>query len=178
MTVPSLRHGDTGLVLGRPVQPGQPHVEDLDHTLRRQQEIVRLDVAVDQAALTGVLQSLRCLEGIIARLVHRQRPIPCYQLRQVGPLHVLHDEQMRTIYFVGVEGADDVRVVELGGGADLALEAAHRVGVVEAFLADELEGDDVTELPVAGLEDLAHAARAQPFQQDVGAEQQVAAAIL
>ena len=77
-------------------------------------------------------------------------------------------------HLVGVEGADDVGVVELGGGADLAVEAANGVGVVQPLLADELQGDDLAELPVAGLEDLAHAALAQPLQQDVGAEQQVA----
>ena len=62
--------------------------------------------------------------------------------------------------------------------ADLALEAAHRVGVVEPLLADELEGDDRAELPVAGLEDLAHAALAEALQEDVRAEHQIAAPAL
>ena len=60
----------------------------------------------------------------------------------------------------------------------LALEAAHGVGVVEPLLADELEGDDAAELPVAGLEDLAHAALAEPLQQDIGAEKKFLAAAL
>ena len=64
-------------------------------------------------------------------------------------------------------------MVELGGGADFPLEAAHGVGVVDALLADELEGHDRTELPVAGLEDLAHAALADALQENVRAEQQV-----
>ena len=50
---------------------------------------------------------------------------------------------------------------------DLALEAADGIGVVQPFLADQLEGDDPAQLPVAGLEDLAHAALAQPLQQDI-----------
>ena len=79
---------------------------------------------------------------------------------------------------VGVVGADDVGMVELGGGADLAVEAAHGVGVVQPVLADELEGDDAAQLPVAGLEDLRPCRPRRAFQQDVGAEQQVAAAAL
>ena len=52
----------------------------------------------------------------------------------------------------------------------------HHVGVGEAVLADELDGDDAAELLVARLEDLAHAALAQPFQHDVGAKHQAGGA--
>ena len=121
---------------------------------RRQQQVVRLDVAMNHAALEGVLQAERRLPGVVARLVHRQRPGLLDQLGQIDAGHVFHDEQMGAVDLIGVEGANDVRMVELGGGANLAVEAAHGVGVVEAFLADELEGDDGAELPVAGLEDL------------------------
>ncbi len=61
-------------------------------------------------------------------------------------------------------------MVELGGRPHLAVEAPHGIGVGQPLLADHLEGDDAAELPVARLEDLAHAAFAEPLQQDVGAE--------
>ena len=94
------------------------------------------------------------------------------------PLDVLHDQQVRAADLVGVVGADDVRMGQRRRRPNLALEAAHGVGVVEPFLADELEGDDPAELPVAGLEDLAHAALAQPLQQDVRAQEKILASPL
>ena len=39
----------------------------------RQHQVVRLDVAVDHAALVGVLQAERGLADVVARLGHRQR---------------------------------------------------------------------------------------------------------
>jgi hypothetical protein len=68
---------------------------------------------------------------------------------------------------------DDVGVVQVGRGADLALESFANVGIVKAFGADELEGNQPAEVAVAGLEDLAHAALAQPLQQDVAAQDQL-----
>ena len=69
-------------------------------------------------------------------------------------------------------------MVELGGRPDLALEALDGVGVGQALLADDLQGDDLRELPVAGLEDLAHAALADAFEQDIGTQQQFLTASL
>jgi len=66
-------------------------------------------------------------------------------------------------------------VCQLGGGTDLALEAADGVGVRQAILADDLQGDDAAEAPVAGLEDFSHAALAEPLQEDIGAEDEVVA---
>ena len=66
-------------------------------------------------------------------------------------------------------------MLQLSGGADLALEATDGVEVVQLLFADDLHGDDTAELPVLGLEDLTHAALAQFLQQDVGAEQQFGA---
>ena len=62
--------------------------------LSRQQQVVRLDVAVDQAALVGVLQAQRRLADVVARLLDRQRPSLLDQLGQVDALDVLHDEEM------------------------------------------------------------------------------------
>ena len=62
--------------------------------------------------------------------------------------------------------------------AHLALEAAHRVGIGQFLLADELDGDDLAQFPVARLEDGPHAALADAFEQDVGTQQQFLTAAL
>ena len=110
---PFLRHGAALVVVaGWLIETGQAHVEDLDDlAVGRQQQVVRLDVAMDQAALVGVLQAQRRLPDELARLRHRQRAVLLDQPGQVGrSFDVLHDEQVRAADLVGVEGADDVRV--------------------------------------------------------------------
>src|SRR5208283_494017 len=47
-----------------------------------------------------------------------------------------------------------------------------------AVLADELEGDGAAHFLMAGLEDQSHAALAEPFQDNIGTQQQVRAAPL
>ena len=64
-------------------------------------------------------------------------------------------------------------MVELGGGPDLAGEAAGVCAAGEALRAYHLEGHDPAELPVASLKDRAHAALAQLLQEYVGVEHQV-----
>ena len=120
----------------------------------------------------------RRLPAIVAGPVEGQRAVRLDQAGEVDPFDVFHDEEVGAADLVGVDGPDDVGVVELRGGADLALEAADGVGVLQALLADDLDGDDAAELPVAGLEDGAHAALAEALQQDVGAEQQARALAL
>ena len=61
---------------------------------------------------------------------------------------------------------------------DLSLEPAHGIGTDQAFLADELEGNNSPQLPVLRPEDGTHAALAQLLQQDVAAQQQLLAAAL
>ena len=69
---------------------------------------------MDQAALVGVLQAQRRLPDVVAGLRDRQRPALLDQLGQVGPLDVLHDEEVRAADRVGVEGVDDVGVRRVG----------------------------------------------------------------
>lgn len=75
---------------------------------------------------------------------------------------------------IGVEGVHHVDMGELGAGANFALEAAHRVGTGETFLADDLESDIAAHLLVPGLEDRAHPSFADAFEKDVPSQDQLA----
>jgi hypothetical protein len=69
-------------------------------------------------------------------------------------------------------------MIQLGGDADLALEAAVHIRIGQTIRVNELEGGELAELPVAGLEDGAHATFAQAVEEDIRPKQEVAAAIL
>jgi hypothetical protein len=135
-------------------------------------EVLRFDVAVDHAALVGVLQAKGGLADVVARLLDAQRPLFAHQPGQVVPLDQLHREVIGVVRLVGVEGADDVGMTELAGGPDLADESFHRLGVVQALFADDLQGDDAFENALAGLENLPHSPFAEPFEQQERAEHQ------
>ena len=53
---------------------------------------------------------------------------------------------------------------EPGRGLGLAAKAAHGLLVLQAVLADDLDGDDAVRAPLAGLVDDAHAAAAELFE--------------
>ena len=104
-------------------EPGQAHVEDLHDAGAVDEDVARLDVAVDEADLVGVLQADRGAVDVVAGADRVERPGLLDEVLQVGAVHVLHDEEVQVVVLVDVVGADDVRVVEGGDGAGLAVEA-------------------------------------------------------
>ena len=109
----------------------QAEVEDLDRLLvplAVQNQVVRLEVAVDKSFLMGVLKPERRLVDEEAGMGHRHRPLGLDQLGQVATLHVFHRKQETLAELGGVVGGDDVRVAEPGDGLDLTFEAFERSG--------------------------------------------------
>ena len=133
---------------------------------------------MDKAALVGVLQSQRRLANVLARLNDLQRAILAHHPGQVGAVDKFHREVIGAVDLVGVIGADNVRMAQLGGRPNLALKTLDHLGVVEAFLADDLEGDVAVEHLLAGLEDLPHAPFAEPFREHERPQDQPAALAL
>ena len=133
----------------------------------------RLDVAVNETALGSMLKTQRRLADVIAGLGHRQRAVLLDQRGQVdGPVDVFHDQQVRAADLVGVIGQHDVRMRQRRRGPHFALEPADGVGIIQSLFADKLDGDDAAQLPVAGLEDLSHAAFAHTLPQNIGTQQE------
>lgn len=148
-------------------QDGQPEIENLDLAVLRAHQVVRLDVAVDDAMLAGVLQAAGRLGDVGTGFGHGQRSTLLDQGRQVGACHVLHDEKMRLAHLLGIEGRDDVGVVQLGRRLDLPAKALHDGWVGQQFLADHLEGDLALHELVLGPVDHAHAAPPDAADQPV-----------
>ena len=100
-------------------QLGQAHVEQLHRAVPVDQAVGRLDVAMDQAHLMGVLQAVGHLGDVIGGRVVIERTICHHDLVQVLAVDVLHHDVMDVAFVVDVVGPHDVRVVELGNGRGL-----------------------------------------------------------
>ena len=105
-------------------EAGDPKINQLDHALAINEQIGRLDVAVHQADLVGVLQSQGGLQDDFAGVRRRKRSAPGDQLRNVFALHEISDQVTQASVLPGVGGANDMGVVERANRARLCLETA------------------------------------------------------
>src|SRR5713226_2915269 len=113
-----------------------------------------------------MLQAHGRLANVIAGAGNGQRAVALDDLAQVhAVLDVLHHQQVVAVDLGGVEGADDVWMIELGGGTDLPLKSLYRLEIDDAVLADNLESDDASQTALPGLVHRAHAAFAQALKQ-------------
>jgi hypothetical protein len=97
---------------------------------------------------------------------------------QVAPLDVLHHQEVDPLGLPGIVSRDHVRVVELGGGLDLALEALDGLRRLDGHRRQDLQGDQAFHLAVTGLEDLAHPPLADLVQDHVLAQHEALHAAL
>ena len=155
-----------------PAQLGDPEVEDLDHTVLGEKDVLRLEVAVDDPLLVGGGQATGDLDRELHRLAHAQGARG-HAVAQRLALEQLGDDVGRpllepSVDLAGVVDGDDVRVVEDAYGAGLLLEAADPVGVRGDLAVQDLEGDLAGEAQVLGPVHLAHAALAEEGHDLVG----------
>ena len=127
------------------VDAGDAEVEDAhvqaNAALVEQEDVVRLDVAVDDALAVGVDQGQQHLAAELQARLERQCPLRRQAFAQRLALQILHD-QVRAVDRVDAEVVDDddVRVGELAGELGLALEARVELGLAAQLGVDELDG--------------------------------------
>ena len=139
----------------------QPEVEDAGQELRVEHDVRRLQVAVLQPERVRVMDRL-------ADLNHDPRPLRELERRPDAPeleaVHELHDDDGRARVRPEVEDLDDPAVGKERERTRLPEKAFHAgCPAGGAFGADDFRRDDAVEPEVLELEDLAHAARADPL---------------
>ena len=140
---------------------GDPEVGHLDDALGVDDDVVRLDVAVDDAVAVRVAQRGEDLARVGDGHRHRAEPARADQLLERAPLDVLHDDVVGAVGLAAVEDRDDVRVREAGRVRRLAAEALDELLVVRVARVEHLDGDPASELLVFGEVDVGHAAAAE-----------------
>ncbi len=138
----------------------QPEVEDLDLPFSGQLDVLRLEVAMDDPLLVGLLEGLGDLPG------HRQGLVEgkgagLQPFRQGGALDQLHDQGAHPARLFEPEDRRDVGMVQLGEQPCLALEARQTLGVGGEGRGQHLDRHLTLEPGVAGAIHLAHATLAK-----------------
>ena len=85
-----------------------------DGTDVRQEQVDRLDIAMDQVAFVSVLQAERDLVEVLAGFLDRQRTGQADIFAQVGSLDVFHGEIKGIAGLIHVAKLDDVGMIEPG----------------------------------------------------------------
>src|ERR1700722_3578250 len=125
---------------------------------------------MNEALLVGMMQADGCLADEFAGQRNRQRSGLGNQLAQIDAIDIFHC-QITSFTFRGeVVDGNDVWMGQLRRRLGLAEEALEHVSAREAFRVDDLDRSNAPKPAVKGLEHLAHAARADPFEKDVGTE--------
>ena len=163
-----VRRAEHAAVGGQPLllqRAGDAEVGDLGGALLVDEDVLRLDVAVDDAARVRGAERAGDLDRVGDRLVDRQAPHAADPLLERLALDVLEDDVGPAVLLARVDHADDVRVVELGDGARLAPEALELVGVRRDLAVHELDRDLALERRVERAIDRRH-----PTGADLGVE--------
>jgi len=125
-----------------------------------EQDIGRLDVAMNQAAAVGKVKGAAHLLDDLQRLLLTEGA-PGQSIEQGSPLQTLHGDIVNAGLLTHIVDGDDVGVAELGSGAGLALKAGDEFWVGLKMLRQDLERGVSAQRGLEGLVDNGHSAPAK-----------------
>jgi hypothetical protein len=126
----------------------------------REEDVLGLDVAMDDALLVSMAECAAHLEGVLDCILDGEHPLAVNAIAERLALHEGHYIVEQSVGGAGVVEAEDVRMLELGSEFDFALKAIGTDGRGEVRVED-LDGDIAVVLKVLGQEDCGHAAAAE-----------------
>ncbi len=144
----------------------QPEIEQLRLPAIGDENVRGLDVTMhDPASVRGV-QGVGDLQRVLDGRVQLDRSA-LEQLVEGHAFEILHDDERLAGVLVDVVDGADVRMVERRCGPCFALEPLERAGRSDVCGRQQLDRDGSQQLRVFRLEDHAHAARADLFEDPV-----------
>jgi hypothetical protein len=154
------------------VEHGHPEVGEQDAAVVGEQDVVRLDVAVQHAGAVHGLEPVEDGQPDAGRLVGADRPVLLHGRVQGPAGDVLHHDPRPAVGEQDVEDAHDVGMVQAGAGPGLADGLRPDVVVPGRYPGqrhDLFQGDVAGQDLVPGLPDGAHAAHADRADQEESA---------
>ncbi len=160
--------GGPGHGLGRlRERPGNPEVGHLHAAVAGDQDVARLDIAVDEAPFVRGGDRARCLGCDPRRLTRRQRAGPPDDRGQVFAVDELHDDVRADLVGAVVVHGHHAGMVQRRRRLRLLPKAGEEVRVVAVLGPQDLDRHVAFELAVAGSVDGRHPALAEELDQAV-----------
>ncbi len=142
---------------------GDAEVADLHRAVGEQEDVRRLDVAVDHALLVRVVERVQDLRHDAHDVGDAEALVRLEARLQLASLDELHRDVPDACFLAEIVDRHDVRVVEAARRVRLAAKAVDhldRVLAGELVLADRLQRDDALDHRIVGFVDDAHRAAA------------------
>ena len=149
-------------------------VGDLDLALAAEEDVLRLDVAMDEPTVVRKCEPVGDPERELERPPHRQFPGAQHELLEVLAVDVLEDDVLPSVVVPAVDDGDDVRVREPRDRARLAAEALEVFRILGVVLVEDLDRDAPIELAVVRAKDARHPAGAEELLELVPVGDQIA----
>ena len=152
----------------------ETEVENLHAAVVRDEDVLRLQIAMDDALLVRGGEAVRDLHRVSfdeALRTRRSRPAVAAQpLAQRLALEQLRDDVRRAVVRADVVDREDVRMIQRRGRARLLLEARQTLGIGGERGGSTLMATSRPRRGIARAIDLAHPARPEQREDFVGAE--------
>ena len=148
-------------------EASQAHVENLDDPLAIEQQIARLDIAMDQPGLVRMIEPKSRLANVTDRPGHGHGAVSFDEFVQIAAVDEFENEEVQLVFAVDVVSADDVGMIEPGDGPGLTVKTGQRRGVFRLGQRQHLERDAPAHQHVLAQKHLAHAAGAEPIEQPI-----------
>ena len=139
---------------------GQPEIENLRVAAAGDEQIRRLDVAVDDPGGVRRLERVGDLDRERQQQIDLERA-PGDAMLQRRPVEELHDEERAAVLLADIVDGADVGVIQRRRGARLAAESGQGLGIVGEVRRQELQRDEALQPRILGFVDDAHSAAAQ-----------------
>ena len=134
------QHAPGGGVLAAAEQPGDAEIGELHLTVGGQQQVARLYVAMDHAAVVGVPQGAGHVGADPRNLTPGEAAAPAQLFLQAAAGNQFHGIEKVLFLFAKAEQANDVRMVELSQRLDFRLEALAEIRIVGQRNRQQLDG--------------------------------------
>jgi len=161
-----------------PIDKSEAEVEQLDRPVLFDEDVGRLDIAMDHAAFVSVVERIGKLGGDIAGLSGSEDTLTIDAFLKIDPLDEFHDDEVdRTVEIIDVfeaVGFYDTRVIEFHSDAGFELEAGAHGGVVLVPIGEDFEGDEFAGVKVPGEIHPAHPPCPENFEEAIVADPETA----
>jgi hypothetical protein len=136
--------------------PREAKIENLQLPFAGDNQVLRLDVAMDHPLFVGGGQAECGMAHQITSLQRRERAALGDKPVKAHPVDIFHHQKVQIAGLFGVVGGDDMRMHEAGGGAHFAAKTLDGLRVLREFAVNHLQRDGPGHQQVLSPKDGAH----------------------